>query len=108
MPVKAATVGRDYEYVRHGTVSILAGIDLHSGHIFANVEDRHRSVEFIGLLKQLGAHYPEEAIILVVLDLSLIHIWTSHLRHVVVKQGDIKLPANHQVVRQITSLYRCV
>ena len=36
----------------------LAGIDLHSGHIFANVEDRHRSVEFIGLLKQLDAHYP--------------------------------------------------
>ena len=48
---------------------ILAGIDLHSGHIFANIEDHHRSVEFIGLLKQLDAHYPEDAIIL-----SLIHI----------------------------------
>src|SRR6202162_1635359 len=31
---KAAAVGRDHEYVRRGTVSILAGIDLHSGHIF--------------------------------------------------------------------------
>ena len=49
VPGKASSVGRDYEYVRHGTVSILAGIDLHSGHIFANVEDRHRSVEFIAL-----------------------------------------------------------
>ena len=45
--VKATSVGRDYEYVGHGTVSILAGIDLHSGHIFANIEDRHRSIEFI-------------------------------------------------------------
>src|SRR6202521_2622244 len=51
VPGKASTVGRDYEYVRRGTVSILAGIDLHSGHIFANVEDRHRSVEFIALVQ---------------------------------------------------------
>lgn len=74
VPGKAAAVGRDYEYVRHGTVSILAGIDLHSGHIFANVEERHRSVEFIALLKQLDAHYPEEAIIRVVLDNHSAHI----------------------------------
>jgi transposase len=65
---KSKSVGRDYEYVRHGTLSILAGIDLHSGHVFANVEDRHRSVEFVALLKQLDEHYPEEAIIRVVLD----------------------------------------
>ena len=71
---KFRAVGRDYEYVRRGTVSILAGIDLHSGHIFANVEDRHRSVEFIGLLKQLDQHYPPQAIIRVVLDNHSAHI----------------------------------
>lgn len=74
VPGKAPATGRDYEYVRHGTVSILAGIDLHSGHIFANVEDRHRSVEFIALLRQLDAHYPAEAIIRVVLDNHSAHI----------------------------------
>lgn len=74
VPGKASAVGRDYEYVRHGTVSILAGIDLHTGHIFANVEDRHRSVEFISLLKQMDAHYPSEAIIRVVLDNHSAHI----------------------------------
>jgi len=74
VPGKASAVGRDYEYVRHGTVSILAGIDLHSGHIFAKVEDRHRSVEFIALLKQLDEHYPPEAIIRVVLDNHSAHI----------------------------------
>ena len=74
VPGKASAVARDYEYVRHGTVSILAGIDLHSGHIFANVEDRHRSVEFIALLKQLDEHYPPEAIIRVVLDNHSAHI----------------------------------
>jgi transposase len=74
VPGKAAAVGRDYEYVRHGTVSILAGIDLHSGHIFANVEDRHRSVEFIGLLEQLDEYYPAQAVIRVVLDNHSAHI----------------------------------
>jgi transposase len=74
VPGKASAVARDYEYVRHGTVSILAGIDLHSGHIFANVEERHRSVEFIALLKQLDEHYPKDAIIRVVLDNHSAHI----------------------------------
>ena len=74
VPGEAPAIGRDYEYVRHGTVSILAGIDLHSGHVFANVEERHRSVEFIALLRQLDAHYPQEAIIRVVLDNHSAHI----------------------------------
>jgi len=74
VPGVAQGVGRDYEYVRHGTVSILAGIDLHSGHLFAAVEDRHRSVEFIGLLARLDAHYPSEAVIRVVLDNHSAHI----------------------------------
>ena len=74
VPGVARGFGRDYEYVRHGTVSILAGIDLHSGHIFANVEDRHRSVEFIGLLKRLDAYYPPDAIIRVVLDNHSAHV----------------------------------
>lgn len=73
-PGKASAVGRDYEYVRRGTVSILAGIDLHTGHIFATVEDRHRSVEFIALLKRLDEHYPSEAIIRLVLDNHSAHI----------------------------------
>ena len=74
VPGKASNVGRDYEYVRHGTVSILAGIDLHSGHIFADVQERHRSVEFIALLKQLDEHYPPEGAIRVVLDNHSAHI----------------------------------
>ena len=74
VPGKHSSVGRDYEYVRHGTVSILAGIDLHSGHVFANVEDRHRSVEFVSLLKVLDAHYPHEGVIRVVLDNHSAHI----------------------------------
>jgi transposase len=87
VPGKATSVGRDYEYVRKGTVSILAGIDLHSGHIFANVEDRHRSVEFIGLLKRLDEHYPSEAIIRVVLDNHSAHISKETMAYLASRPG---------------------
>ncbi|MFC1525317.1 IS630 family transposase [Candidatus Latescibacterota bacterium] len=68
------TWARDYEYRRLGTASILAGIDLHSGHIFAKIEHRHRSREFIGLLAELDAYYPPAAQIRVVLDNHSAHI----------------------------------
>jgi hypothetical protein len=35
------------EYKPHGTISILAGIDLLTWHVLALVKDRHRSHEFI-------------------------------------------------------------
>jgi hypothetical protein len=34
-------------YIRHGTLSLLAGIDLLTGKVHALVKDRHRSREFI-------------------------------------------------------------
>src|ERR1700724_3672498 len=46
-----ATFAREFEYERHGTVSLLAGIDLVSGKVHALVRDRHRSREFIEFLK---------------------------------------------------------
>jgi len=87
VPGVAQTFGRDYEYVRHGSVSILAGIDLHSGYIFATVEDRHRSVEFIGLLRRLDAYYPPEAIIRVVLDNHSAHISKETLAYLATRPG---------------------
>ncbi|MDO9557472.1 MAG: IS630 family transposase [Coriobacteriia bacterium] len=87
VPGRAACVARDHEYVRHGTVSILAGIDLHSGHIFANVEDRHRSVEFIGLLKRLDGYYPPDATIRVVLDNHSAHISKETMAYLGTRPG---------------------
>ena len=87
VPGKAATVARDYEYVRHGTVSILAGIDLHSGHIFARTEDRHRSIEFIALLKDIDAYYPPDAIIRVVLDNHSAHISKETMAFLATRPG---------------------
>jgi transposase len=65
---KYKTVGRDYEYKKLGTVSLLAGIDLHNGTVIPLVEDRHRSAEFIKYLKKLIDHYPDDWKIRIILD----------------------------------------
>jgi transposase len=87
VPGKAVGIGRDYESLRRGTVSILAGIDLHPGHIFANVEVRHRSSEFIALLRKLDEHYPPEGIIRVVLDNHSAHISKETLAYLGTRPG---------------------
>ena len=68
VPGQYSTFARDHEYVRHGTWSILAGLDLFDGHVVARVEQRHRSIEFIGLLKDLDAYYPPGCLIRLILD----------------------------------------
>lgn len=57
---KYAAWGRDHEYKRHGTLSLLAGIDLYDGHILGLVKDRHRSKEFIEFLTMADARYPSD------------------------------------------------
>ncbi len=74
VPGKHPTVSRDHEYKRLGTCSILAGLDLHDGHVTARVERRHRSREFIALLQDLDAHYPAECTIRLILDHHSAHL----------------------------------
>ena len=69
-----ATFARDYEYKRHGTVSLLAGIDLLTGKVHALVKDRHRSREFIEFLKLIDAAYPTHTAIKLILDNHSAHI----------------------------------
>ena len=65
---------REFEYKRHGTVSLLAGIDLVTGKVHALVEDRHRSREFIAFLKLIDAAYPTHTAIRLILDNHSAHI----------------------------------
>jgi len=69
-----ATFAREHEYKRHGTVSLLAGIDLLSGEVHALVRDRHRSREFIDFLKLIDAAYPPATAIKLILDNHSAHI----------------------------------
>jgi transposase len=69
-----AGFARDHEYKRHGTLSLLAGIDLLTGKVHACVEDRHRSREFVAFLSKLDAAYPTDTAIKIILDNHSAHI----------------------------------
>jgi hypothetical protein len=62
LAVRVARPG--HEYKRHGTLSLLAGINLLTGKVHALVKDRHRSREFIEFLKLLNAAYPTGTVLL--------------------------------------------
>lgn len=74
VPGRHSTVARDHEYQRLGTASILAALDLHTGHVTARVERRHRSREFIALLQDLDRAYPPECTLRLVLDNHSAHL----------------------------------
>jgi transposase len=74
VPGRHATFARDHEYKRHGTLSLLAGIDLLTGKVHALVRDRHCSRELIEFLKLLDAAYPTSTAIKLILDNHSAHI----------------------------------
>jgi transposase len=65
---------RDHEYVRHGTVSIMAGIDLVTGIVHAQVVERHRSKEFVEWLEIIAKAYPPSTQLTIILDNHSAHI----------------------------------
>ena len=59
---------RDYEYVRLGTLSLLAAIDLLTGEAIPLVSETHKSSDFLTFLKKLDEKYPKSDIIRIILD----------------------------------------
>ncbi len=74
VPGRHPNIGRDYEYKRYGTITLMAGLDLVTGHIHHTIVDRHRSREFVAFLKRLDASYPAETKIRIILDNHSAHI----------------------------------
>jgi len=73
-PGQHASHTRDYEYKRLGTVSLLAGLDLHTGTVTDIVSDTHKSKDFIAFLKKLDESYPAVATLRLILDNHSAHI----------------------------------
>ena len=65
---KNSMVYRDYEYVRLGTLSLLAAIDLLTGEAIPLVSQTHKSSDFVRFLKILDEKYPAEDKIRLILD----------------------------------------
>jgi transposase len=107
-PGKQSRVMRDYEYKRLGTVSILAALDLHNGHVIAQVHDRHRSREFISLLKELDAYYPAESTIRIILDNHSAHISRETMKYLAGRPGRfvyVHTPAHGSWLNLVETLF---
>ena len=83
MPVagKYTTLSRDHEYVRYGTISLLAGIDLLTGTVHYKMFDKHRSAEFIEFLTSLDSAYPKNIKLILILDNVRVHTSTKTIEY---------------------------
>jgi len=59
---------RTHSYVRHGTTSLFAALDVASGFVIGKCYKRHRATEFLNFLKEIDAQVPEGLDIHIVMD----------------------------------------
>ena len=59
---------RTYTYVRHGTTSLFAALDVATGAVVGKCYQRHRATEFLDFLKRLDAAMPERPDVHLVMD----------------------------------------
>lgn len=87
VPGKHQTIQRDHEYKRLGTLSLLAGIDLHTGKIIPLVNERHRSQEFTKFLELVDQEYPSDWKIRIILDNHSAHVSKETAKYLLGKPG---------------------
>lgn len=85
VPGQHASHLRDHHYQRLGTVSLLAGLDLHTGRVTEIVSDTHKSTDFIAFLRQLDATYPSAQTLRLILDNHSAHISKETQRYLAEK-----------------------
>jgi transposase len=59
---------RTHSYIRHGTTSLFAALDVASGFVIGQCYKRHRSAEFLDFLKEIDAQVPPDLDIHIVMD----------------------------------------
>jgi transposase len=59
---------RTHSYVRHGTTSLFAALDVASGFVIGKCYRRHRAKEFLDFLKQIDARVPEGLDVHIIMD----------------------------------------
>ena len=62
-----------HDYVRNGTSSLYAALDITTGKVIGSLHTRHRAVEFGKFLRTIDAHVPDELDIHLVLDNASTH-----------------------------------
>jgi transposase len=59
---------RTHSYVRHGTTSLFAALDIATGAVIGKCYKRHRATEFLDFLKQIDGNVPDGLDVHIVMD----------------------------------------
>ncbi|MDT5326794.1 MAG: hypothetical protein QOF25_3946, partial [Mycobacterium sp.] len=60
-PMLPGTPARaSHDYVRHGTSSLYAALDLTTGQVIGSLHGRHRAIEFLAFLRKIDANVPAD------------------------------------------------
>jgi transposase len=59
---------RTHSYIRHGTTSLFAALDVASGFVIGKCYKRHRAKEFLAFLKEIDANTPSDLDIHIIMD----------------------------------------
>jgi transposase len=59
---------RTHSYIRHGTTSLFAALDIASGFVIGKCYKRHRAAEFLDFLKQIDARIPDGLDVHIIMD----------------------------------------
>jgi len=59
---------RTHDYVRHGTTTLFAALDVKSGRVIGSLHKRHRAREFLAFLRAIDAEVPEDLDVHLILD----------------------------------------
>jgi transposase len=57
-----------HNYVRHGTTSLFAALDIASGFVIGKCYKRHRAQDFLDFLKQIDSRIPQGPQVHLVMD----------------------------------------
>jgi transposase len=64
---------RTHSYVRHGTTSLIAALDVASGFVIGKCYKRHRATEFLDFLRQIDAKVPPDLDVHIIMDNYVTH-----------------------------------
>jgi transposase len=74
LPMRSGHVeARTHDYVRHGTTSLFAALDVKTGKVIGECHRRHRAIEFRGFLQTIDDSVPSDLQVHVILDNSSTH-----------------------------------
>jgi putative transposase len=65
--------GVTHDYMRHGTTTLFAALDIANGEVITDCRSRHRHQEFLSFLRQIDSNVPRELDVHLVLDNNSVH-----------------------------------